>query len=64
MMLIDCSSVYALIVVNDKNYIQYLTRENYGVFYHDWRNYGGISPKLPIFSVIILPVTSVPQNFS
>ena len=39
-MLIDCSSVYALIVVNDKNYIQYLTRENYGVFYHDWRNYG------------------------
>ena len=25
--------------------------------------YGGISPKLPIFSVIILPVTSASQNF-
>ena len=26
--------------------------------------YGGISPKPPIFPVIILPVTSASQNFS
>ena len=46
----------------------YLTQENYGVFYHDWGNYGrgkygGISPKPPIFPVIILPVTSASQFF-
>ena len=34
--------------------LEYLTRENYGVFYHDWGNYGRgkygeISPKPPIF---------------
>ena len=36
------------------NNVYYLTRENYGVFYYDWGNYGrekygGISPKPPIF---------------
>ena len=45
----------------------FFTRENYGVFYHDWRSYGwgkygGISPKLPIFPVIILP-DFASQNF-
>ena len=36
------------------SHYNYLTRENYGVFYHDGGNYGrgkygGISPKPPIF---------------
>ena len=47
----------------------YLTRENYGVFYHDWGNYGRekmaeLVQNRQFFPVIILPVTSASQNFS
>ena len=52
--LVRMSQKKMLTIKNDLKCV-YLTRENYGVFYHDWGNYGrgkkygGISPKPPIF---------------
>ena len=51
--LVRMSQKEILTIKNDLKCV-YLTRENYGVFYHDWGNYGrekygGISPKPPIF---------------